>query len=452
MPNNNFGSMILSKAIDVDSLSELQKNGLDESKFINKGDKSVYKFLVEYADHNQGKLPSYATVVDKFGDSFTYVPGVIDTFDYLAREVKNRKSQFEFKEFVDNIQEKFDYDKNNMERLFESLTEDLQMINNRNRHEQAFGFDVKHDVNRFKHEYMKRKLGDSVKIWDSSFDYINREVGGWSSGSVYVFYARSGRGKSAITTYDAVHLAREGANVLLWTLEMPAYDVLTRMFTFMSAMDGKTVYTDEDTMQEHESGYRADLIRNGGLDQQMEDDFMGMLDELNKNLEGNIFIRSVDDDDFRERDLRQLESDIDSINADVVVIDPFYYLDYETNKSKTAGGDAAETSKKLRRLAGQKDVVVFAITQAEEDEKEQEKDELRTLKLPKRREVKKTKSLLEDASVLITLDTDYLQKTGIIGINKGRNGGEGTTKEIIYIPNVGIVREATIDEDMFAEF
>ncbi|MBH9580078.1 DnaB-like helicase C-terminal domain-containing protein [Staphylococcus felis] len=450
--SNNFGAMMLSKAIDVESLSELHKNGVSERTFVNKGDKDVYRFLIEYAEHNRGQVPSYATIVDKFGDRFTYVPGVIDSFEYLAKEVKNRKAQFEFKDFVDSLQSNFDSGKNNMQNLIDSLTDELQMINNNNRHEQTFGTNLKHDVGRFKSEYMKRKIGGSVKVWNSSFSYINEEVGGWSSGSVYVFYARSGRGKSVITTYDAVHLAREGANVLLWTLEMSAYEVMTRMFTFMSALEGKTLYTDDETLEEYESGYSADLIRNGSLSDDMETDFMNMLDELNSSMKGNIFIRSVDDEDFYERNLRQLESDIESVNADVVVIDPFYYLDYEANKSKTAGGDAAETSKKLRRLAGQKDVVVFAITQAEEDDKEQDKDEIRALKLPKRREVKKTKSLLEDASVLIALDTDYRQKAGVIGINKGRNGGEGTTKEFVYIPNVGIVKEMNINGDMFGDF
>lgn len=449
---NNFGSMILSKVLDVESISELRKQGIDENSFVSRGDKTVYKFIEEYADHNQGKVPSYATVVDKFGDIFTYVPGVIEPFEYLAREVKNRKAQLEFKEVIDGLQDGFDKGKHDMSEYLLHLTKELDMINNRTRHEHTFGTNMKHDVSRFKSEYLKRKAGESVKVWDSSFDYINKEVGGWESGSVYVFYARSGRGKSVITTYDAVHLARQGANVLLWTLEMSAYEVLTRMYTFMSAMDGKTIYTDSETRQQYDSGYRADLIRHGALDEEMERDFMRMLDELNSTMEGNIFIRSVDDDDFYDRSLKQVASDIDAVNADVVVLDPFYYLDYETNKSKTAGGDAAETSKKLRRLAGQKEVAVFAITQAEEDDKEQEKEEIRALKLPKRREVKKTKSLLEDASVLITLDTDYKQKAGIIGINKGRNGGEGTTKEIIYIPSVGIVREATIDENMFDEF
>src|SRR5699024_7183653 len=89
-----------------------------------------------------------------------------------------------------------------------------------------------------------------------------------------------------------------------------------------------------------------------------------------------------------------------------------YYMQFERNTSKTAGGDASETSKKLRRLAGSQDVVVIAMTQADEDE-EKQTDGVRELKLPPRAAVKKTKSLLEDATTLIAIDTDYRQSRGI---------------------------------------
>src|SRR5690606_34271674 len=138
------------------------------------------------------------------------------------------------------------------------------------------------------------------------------------------------------------------------------------------------------------------------------------------------------------RDLRQLEADINETDADVVVIDPFYYLDYERNDDKTTGGAAAATSRKLRRLAGRTHTTVFAITQAEETQEKKEDDGTRVLKLPDREAVKKTKQLLEDAYLLIAVDTDYKQGRGLIGLNKGRDGGEGESREILYMPQYGI--------------
>ena len=126
-------------------------------------------------------------------------------------------------------------------------------------------------------------------------------------------------------------------------------------------------------------------------------------------------------------------------------------MSYEKNTSKTAGGDAAETSKRLRALAGRTQTAIIAITQSEEgDEKNDEKR--RELKLPERKDVKKTKSLLEDAALLVGIDSAYKQGRGIVGVFKGRDGGEGNTSEIIYLPQYGVVREMETGESAVADF
>ena len=87
--------------------------------------------------------------------------------------------------------------------------------------------------------------------------------------------------------------------------------------------------------------------------------------------------------------------------------------------------------------------MVLAITQADEVTEDEDEDGAREITLPKRSEVKKTSALLEDAAILIAIDTDYKQGRGLIGINKGRNGGEGEVVEILYIPQYGVVKELT---------
>ena len=68
-----------------------------------------------------------------------------------------------------------------------------------------------------------------------------------------------------------------------------------------------------------------------------------------------------------------------------------------------------------------------------------DEDGNRELRPPKRAEIKKTKSVLEDATNTFGIDT--LDGRGIIEIGKGRNGGEGTQVEVLYLPNYGIVRQ-----------
>src|SRR5699024_9540531 len=108
-------------------------------------------------------------------------------------------------------------------------------------------------------------------------------------------------------------------------------------------------------------------------------------------VEGNIVIRAVDEDGFDGRTLKYLRADIERTNADYVVIDPFYYMDYEANTTRKTGGDAEETSKKLRRLGGSTSATIIAITQADETKEEVSDEGSRELAMPERADVKKTK-------------------------------------------------------------
>ena len=91
--------------------------------------------------------------------------------------------------------------------------------------------------------------------------------------------------------------------------------------------------------------------------------------------------------------------------ADVVVVDPIYLMDYESNTSKVAGGDVANTSKKIRRIAGYTGATIHVITQAEEVRDDTDEDGNRELRAPKRAEIKKTKAILEDAANVFGIDS-----------------------------------------------
>ncbi len=235
---------------------------------------------------------------------------------------------------------------------------------------------------------------------------------------------------------EAINCAMQGANVLIWSMEMGWYEVLVRLYVSISASIGVTKANLDGV--DIEAGFNSRDVRQGKLPDEFESGFMEFLDKMNELIPGNIIVRAVDDEDFDSRKLRDLKADILETKADVVLIDPFYYLDYEKNTSKTAGGDAANTSMKLRRLAGQTKTTVFALTQAEEGEG---KDADSELKLPQRKDVKKTKALLEDAALLIAVDTNAEEGRGLIGLNKGRDGGEGKSAEIVYLPQFGVIKQ-----------
>ena len=452
MPNH--GEQFLSKLLDEGETLIARQYEIKREDFPTKAEQDVFSFIEEYGKKNGGSTPDYRTVVEKFPD-FYYREGVTDSFRYLANEIKSYSAKKKVVDmFAGNPDERGKPTDKTVEQIIngmdgiaaiDELTAKLESIKMGTSVREAVGTDLKKDAAKIKEEYLRRKRGESFRVWKSLFPFINKATGGYISSNMYVFYGKSGRGKSATTLAESINMAMQGATVLIWAMEMSWYELFVRIFTNYSQRVGNIDTAEIDGVN-MDIGFDSAEIRRGELSEDFEEKFFNFIANINDLLPGNIIVRGVDDDDFDDRSLRALEADIIRTEADVVVVDPFYYLDYEANTSRKTGGDAENTSKKLRRLAGKTQTVVFPITQADETDEGENEDGSRELEIPKRKDVKKTKQLLEDAYLLIGVDTDYVQGRGLIGINKGRDGGEGTVGEIIYRPQHGIIKELSIED------
>lgn len=439
----NYETILLGRITDNNAYNKLIEFDMKEHDFVTEAGQKAFKFIKEYYE-NYNKTPSTVVLLDNI-DDFPYVPSN-DDYGYLAKMTKNWSAGVTMAEYSTRMQENFDkYSQSDMLRFIEITMNDLELLKTRASISTKVGTNVK-DIETYKEEYLRRKEGKVSQVWHSKFKTINQEIGGYTCGDMYTWFGKSGRGKSTITTAECVHAARHGARVLIWTMEMARFEVISRIYSMLSADIGKVTVTIDDL--EYIGGFNNNELRTGNLEDKDEQAFFTMLEEINDEIRGEIIIRSVDDEDFYDRKLNRLKSDIQNTRADIVMIDPFYYLDYERNTSKTAGGDAAHTSIKLKRLAGQMQVVIHVITQADEVN-EKSSDVERELVVPARKDVKKTKQVLEDATCLFAIDTNYKQKRGIISIQKGRNGGEGTEIDITYLPNYGIIKETLVDVSDF---
>jgi replicative DNA helicase len=445
------GQLFLSKVIDSADVGALKRFNITAADMPTESERKALRFIEGYAEQNRGQAPSVETVVAELPEfSDLYHANVDANFEYSARKIKSHSIKQQIADFVNGKFGNAFGDESDGNKLLEDLISEAERIKMRTSVLEKVGTSVKDDVSKFREEYERRREGESYRVWESKFPFINKATGGYVSSNVYVWYGKSGRGKSACTIEEAVELAFQGANVLIWLMEMGWYEGMVRIYTSVSSRTGATIT--ELNGVDMEAGFNSKDIRHAKLPPEFEQEFFAFLERMNDILPGNIIVRGVDDDDFNRRDLGQLEADIRQTNADVVVIDPFYYLDYEKNTSKTTGGDAANTSKKLRRLAGTTQTVVFAITQADEVDEKEDDDGNRELRLPKRSEVSKTKALLQDAAILIAVDTNANDGRGIIGINKGRDGGEGESAEILYLPQIGIIKEMETGEAAASQF
>jgi replicative DNA helicase len=441
----NYGELLLSRVIDNNDVGALKRFGI-ESEHLVGADRKALEYITEYAEHNRGQAPSYATIAGEV-EGFNYIPDVSDSFTWLAEQVKANAAKRQLADYINgDFSAKYSSERDG-NKLLDDLISDIQSIKIRTSVRNDVGTDVKKSGDQFLTEYRARKAGESFKIWKSAFPTINKEIGGYLSGNMYTWYGRSGRGKSVFTLIEAIESAMQGANVLIWALEMPKFEVLSRIFSMVSARDGVTTATIDGV--DYEAGFENIALLMGRLSEEFEAGLETFLTYMHELIPGNITIRAVDDDDFYTRGVKQLEADIIATKADVVIVDPFYYLDYEANTSKTTGGDAANTSKKMRHLAGYTKTTIHVITQADEDSGDKN-EEVRELKAPKRSEILKTKAVLHDA--VSTFGIDSADGLGAIELGKGRNGGEGTLVEVLYMPNFGIVREMPSGEAVANQF
>jgi replicative DNA helicase len=448
----NYGEMILSKVCDNNDAPALRRFGIEKEHFPTSIEQNVYSFIKEYAETNKGNAPDIRTVVGAY-PSFTYFENVTDSLEYLSGELKNYAARIQIRNFLQqeavprfngSDSEGLDYAK--------WVIDNLDSIIRSNDSRKTVGISMKSGTQAFLSEYDRRKKGESFRLWKSAFKTINDELGGYFSGNMYVYYGRSGRGKSVFTLRESVEAAFQGATVLIWAMEMSWFEVFVRMYSMVSAKLGKVIAKIDGI--DMEAGFATKDLSMGNLPPQFEEGFRDFLENINDVIPGNIIVRSVDHEDFSKRDLDELERDIEETKADVVVVDPFYYLHYEKNTSRTVGGDAAATSSRLRALAGKTKTVIFAITQADEVKSEKKQEELkRSIQVPERAEVKKTKALLEDCSQLFAIDT--ADGLGAIEINKSRSSSsENIRVEVIYHPSYGIVTEPSAEvkrENQFNE-
>lgn len=433
----NYGEQYFSKVIDNNDVQAFTRFGIEESDFPTEAERKAYRFIRDYTEQNRGQAPSYATFVAENPD-IVYIPDVTDSFEYMAKQIKSFSAKLQAQRL---IEQEFPtiFAENDGISALEALKKRSEEIILRTSVRSKIGTNVKVDIDVFLSEYQNRKDGKSFRIWKSKFPSVNREIGGYLSGNMYTWYGRSGRGKSVFTMEEALDSAMQGANVLVWAMEMSKFEWLARAYSSFSARQG--IAQAEINGETFSAGFENKALLMANLPEDFEAKLREFLPQLNEMIPGNITLRAADDEDFVDRSLRALEADIVTLKPNVLVIDPFYYMTYEKNTSKTAGGDAAATSMRLRIITGRYRVVTHAITQADEVKEREDDEGHRELNPPQRGEIMKTSQLLQDATNVIGIDTVAKEGRGVIAIGKGRNGGEDTEVEVVYLPNYGIVRE-----------
>ncbi|MFK4304296.1 hypothetical protein ABH892_004436 [Paenibacillus sp. RC254] len=432
-----ISQQFMSRLIDSGNSLAIEKYNVKRTDFPTQSERQAFDFINGFAVENEGKTPSYATFVANCPD-VEYIPGVTDSYEYLVGKMKEDVGNREFAKMInDELGEKF----GNVP--FTELTEWLTKRVERIKLETGTGvrktagntFDTL--AGAFSEEYQKRKAGKSFTLWRTPFESLNAEIGGLYSGDIYGIMAESGRGKTYLSAVFVDELLRQGANVLVKTYEVKWYPWFSRLLSIITARE-EAISSSEFIVK---VGVPNKDILSGRLEGDVEEYLLEMAAKVNDYYPGNLILQAKGDNDLT-RTLDELDRELTEhpeINA--VVVDPFYGLAdvYGRNSNKTTGGAAEQAARRLEAIIGAHDVVGIYTIQARSEKQEVEAGEDREIKLPKRDQVKTTGAVLEIATNLFAFDAT--NGNGKIGVEKGRNGGEGFTIDLIALMDYGVLRE-----------
>ena len=451
------GEQLISKTVDAGDISALTKYGITREDFETPGERQAFDFVINYAKENGGRAPSYATFAAECPD-ITYIPGVTDSFEYLAGEIKAAAAKREVlrringytdddsgKKVPSELAEKFaQLPPADFGRYLRELGESIEGKATVKRDIGASLIDL---AGAFKAEYQKRKAGESYTLWKTPFETLNAEIGGLYSGDIYGIMAESGRGKTYLSEVFVDELLRQGAVVLVKSYEVKWYSWLSRLISIATARDGAVKADGLGDV-----GLPNKAMLSGKMDAELEPFMLETVARLNEYYPGELILQAKGDKNLT-RSLDELDRELHMRpDIDAVVIDPFYGLAdvYGRNANKTAGGAAEMAARRLETIIGAHDVVGIFTIQAHTERQETEEGAHRAVKLPKRDQVKTTKAVLEIATNLFSFDA--ANGNGALGVEKGRNGGEGFAIELVALMDYGVLRELPKGAEIAGQF
>lgn len=455
-----YGTILLSKVIDANDPSALTRYGITERDFPTQSERAVFRFVRDYAEQNRGEAPSYATVAVEVPDfAEWYSPQVGEPYEYLTEQVKGFSAKKQIVELINGTEKEIEKGipskfakalegNSNGNEALKLLQDEIEQVIMNTNTRSKIGRTLADIKESMRDEYIKREQGKSSKRWDTPFKSLTEEIGGWYSGDIYGIMGESGRGKSYLIACAIDSLLRQGATVLWKSYEVKEYVSIARLVSIATAVD--EMFADE---LGRKVGIPNKQILSGKLEDVVRDQFFDVVEALDSYYPGTLYFQGKSGPELT-RTLDDLERELMRIKVDAVVLDPFYGLTdvYGKNVNKTAGGAAEYAATRFENIVGDNDVVGFYTVQATVEKKQRDEAGVREIKLPTRDQVKTSKRLLDIATNLVGFDSVEKEGIAMLGIEKGRNGGEDFQLELTALFNYGVLREMPKGEDAATHF
>jgi hypothetical protein len=390
--------------------------------------REVYDAFVAHCK-KYGETPSLATLVAETDTGFTF-EDVEESADTLVRKLREYRAKTEKQEALKKIA--LEWAQLGADEVTQRIKSEMDAI------DQKYGLaaqthtDWVTDGHQRVATYEHRKSSQQKLIY-TGFDSWNKEIGPFKPGDYVVLFAEPKRGKTHISrAFITLPAVRQGFRVLDYALEQPRAEIEAVLDSLESAFMGVFEYNGQP------SGFsERDILRGTLEDEDTYRDFVTQVDRQKAGY-GSYIIKTLEDDDLIACNMDKIESDIELYKPDVVLVDQASLMSYEKVKDGKAGAAAEATSRRFRRMCVRKGVVGVMLVQATMEQAKEE-DGIRVLNPPDATKIKTSKSFVEDATTLVTMDSTHGK--ALLKCERARMGGGGFTVDLQFFPNYGIVRE-----------
>lgn len=421
---------LLNHVIAKRDLSVLARNGLDDdSAFPEHAD--ALRFIRKHVEQ-YGETPSLESVIRACPSFEPWDVG--ESPETLCAKLHERNTKLSIRRVLEEVAgEKGKFVRLDGYELLDFLGERLEQVRqdvSARRGSGATNWSRQTDQRR--QEYDRRASGEYGTRIPLFWPKIEDAVGGFYRGDYVNLIAWTKKGKSWIGSVAGLTANRAGYRVLALLAESTKAEATFRLDTLEFGISNRGLF-------------------GGSLDSEQYQTYVRKLNELQEQNRPDYIIRTPED--WRHGlTLRQIEADIDQYKPDVVIIDQFSLINYggHTWEAKEAA------SKQLKLLFARKGVVGVVITQASGDygkrthKHEDDEDDVQELRPPSESDYSGTIATIQDATHVLAFDS--IQNRDEDGKERGkaqlvvrisRTGGAGTTVDLKWLPNDGIIEPRT---------
>lgn len=409
---------ILSKALDEQTITELNKFSVNEKDFHSLPD--VYKFIKDYQKDN-GTTPDYRTVVSEFED-FEYMPEVTDTFKYMATKLKGDTAK---RRAVGLLQDEASKNFSTMNggQFANWLFDEAKRLKEISQAESLTGTNwATSGLERWE-RYEEAKDPEKKTFIPTPYPSLSKYLdGGFWLTDYVLLQAYTNRGKSWIATDCGVHAWANGFGVIHYSPEHSVSQQEQR----------------NDTIRGH---FNNTELKTGKLSQ--EDKYKEYLKDFSEDNETPYIIKTMEHLP-KGLTLDVIEADLHS-NPDIkmVILDGFNLIKHKGGDSKR--NNMTATSRELRQIFARHNVVGMVVhhtpTSAEKENKEDDDTGARVVKPPEIDDYSETIAVIQDPATILSFD----QHDGLAKIKLAKSRTAHVNKEVTLHAdfNHGYIREHT---------